>query len=429
MKMMDAGSMRSEASRRADKIIEWTKSLIRFASENRPPDGNEGPLQQFIANECSEQGWEVDVFAPDEIPGIREHPSWLPGRSYAKGRKNVVARWRGTGGGKSILLSGHSDVAPFEPDDWQVCRPFEPKLVDKRLYGRGAADMKGGMAAAFWALCMLREMGFEPGGELLFESVVDEEFASGNGKLAARLRGHNADLSVLMEPTRMQVCPACMGAFLGDLTIRGSPGMPYMGSALPNPVNAAAHAIRLFSAWQDAWRAQSRHPLFDAPGSELNTLVWRIDSTRPGEFTQMGTPLSTSMSWIVWCYPGMTEEEFRAQFGEYWREHADDPEFSGIDLRHESTYHFVKPWETPTTDLGVRTVIEAFRECAGEEPTVAGAPFSCDLAVHGEQGGMPCVLLGPGGGNLHAPDEWVDTDDIVSLAAILASVVSSWCRE
>src|SRR3990172_7172033 len=109
--------IRKAVDKRADEIIEWTKTLIRFPSENRPPEGNEKSAQEFLMAECKSLGFDVDAFSPDEIPGIHKHPMWLPGRNYDNGRKDVVARWRGKGGGKSILFSGHMDVAPFEPDN------------------------------------------------------------------------------------------------------------------------------------------------------------------------------------------------------------------------------------------------------------------------------------------------------------------------
>jgi len=219
--VIEANAICDAVRAHADEIVSWTEALIRFPSENRSPLGAEGPAQDFVADACHGRGWEVSRFRPDVIAGIRQHPSWLSGREYA-GRENVTARWRGSGRSKSVLLSGHIDVAPYEPDNWTVCRPFEPKRKGGRLYGRGAADMKGGLAAAFWAMRILQELGFEPAGDVLFESLVDEEFAGGNGTLAARLRGHNADLAIVGEPTRMRVCPACLGAFLGDLTITGS---------------------------------------------------------------------------------------------------------------------------------------------------------------------------------------------------------------
>jgi acetylornithine deacetylase len=235
MKGISPQTIRAAVKGREEDILRWTEKLIRFPSENRPPEGNEGEAQEFIAGECRKIGLEVDGFGPEEVPGISRHPLWLQGRNYPENRKNVVAIWRGSGGGRSLLLSGHIDVAPREPDNWTHTGPFDPVVKDGKLYGRGSADLKGGLAAAFWALNLLQELGFKPRGDILFESVVDEEFAGGNGTLASRLRGHNAELAILTEPTRMEVCHACLGAFLGNLILRGRAGIPYMGISIPNP--------------------------------------------------------------------------------------------------------------------------------------------------------------------------------------------------
>lgn len=429
MKPICCETIRDAIRARSEEILAWTQTLIRFPSENRPPNGNEGPAQEFIASECRSLGLEVDVFSPEELPNIRDHGSWLSGRDYANDRTDVVARWKGNGGGRSLLLSGHSDVAPFEPDNWKVCRPFEPLVRDGRIYGRGSADMKGGLAAAFWALRILRESGFEPAGDVLFESLVDEEYAGGNGTLAARLRGHNADLAVLAEPTRMQVCPASMGAFLGDLTLTGKAGMPYMGTAIPNPICGAARAIELLAEWQEKWRGENRHPLFDEPGKELNVLPWQITSSRPDEFTQMGTPLFTKISWIVWCHPGITEEKFYGEFRAFWEKHASDEALAPFQLDLDPAYHFVKPWETPMDDPGVQATLKAFQDFKGEPAVVGGAAFSCDLGVYGEVGRMPCLILGPRGDNLHAPDECVEIDDLMDLTGIYATLAATWCNQ
>jgi acetylornithine deacetylase len=421
-------TIREAVQRHADEILEWAMTLIRFPSENRPPGGEEGPLQEFIAEECRKQGWEVDVFAPDEVPGIEQHEAWLPGRDYSDNRKTVVARWRGTGGGKSVLFSGHGDVAPFEPDNWKVCRPYAPLIRDGRLYGRGAGDMKGGLAMAFWAMRVLQELGFEPQGDILFESVVDEEFASGNGTLAARLRGYNADLAVVGEASRLEVCPAGLGAFLGDLTVTGTPGMPYTGTAIPNPLRGMARVIELFDLWQAEWRAENYHPLFTAPGKELNVVLWRLDTTRPGEFTQLGIPMIAKLSWVVWGHPGMTEEAFYHRFRAFWEAHAaTDPALTPFTMEITRDFHYVKPWETPVDDPGVQAVVQAYEQQLGERPGVGGAPFSGDLAVYGEVGGMPVVYLGPRSGELHGSNEWAEVGDLVSLTGVFAHLAADWC--
>jgi acetylornithine deacetylase len=427
VKAPDPAWIHGAVQKREDEILDWTITLISFPSENRPPTGAEAGAQEFLAGECRKLGWATELFLPTDVPGIQQHPYWLPGREYPPGRCNVVARWAGTGKGRSILFSGHTDVAPFEPDNWKICRPYEPRVHEGRLYGRGSADMKGGLAAAWWALKILCESGFSPAGDILYESVVDEEFAGGNGTLAARLKGFQADLAVLTEPTRMQICPACLGAFLGDITIRGKAGMPFMGSAIPNPVFAASRIITLFREWQDAWRRESSHPLFQEPGKELNVVLSSISSTVPGEFTQMGIPLVTTISWIIWCYPGMTEPEFYRRFRSYWeaRFHS-DPDLAPFSIELTPTYHFVRPWETDTGHPGVRSMVEAYRSVIGSEPVVGGAPFSCDLGVYGDPGGMPCLILGPRGDNLHAPDEWVLLEDVFTLTEIFANLAVRW---
>lgn len=426
---MNPKAIRQAVNRHADAIVAWTQRFVRFASENRPPDGHEAAAQRWLAAECRRQGWAVEVFSPLAVRGIRQHPAWLEGRHYPAGRSNVVARWNGEGRGLSLLLSGHADVAPSEPDQWKACRPYQPVVKKGRLYGRGTADMKGGLAAMFWALRILKELGFRPGGDLLFESVVDEEFAGGNGTLAARLRGHNADLAVVSEPTRLELCPACLGAFLGDLKLTGRGGMAYMGKAIANPVFGAARATDLLRQWQAEWRAQNRHPLFTAPGKELNVLPWHVTTDRPGEFTQMGTPQQATLAWIVWCYPGMTEREFHRRFRAFWKEHAArDPALQPFELELKRTYHYVKPWETPVEDPAVQAVARAFERYTGRQPEVGGAAFSCDLGVYGEVGRMPAVLLGPRGDNLHAPDEWVEVEDLLTLTGVYAALAAEWSR-
>jgi len=420
--------IREEIIKRKSEITDWIMSFVRFPSENRFPNGNEGEAQDFIEKECADIGLKTDMFSPEDVAGIKNDPSWLAGRDYSNNRRNVVAKWKGSGTGHSLLLSGHVDVAPFEPDNWKITRPYEPLEKSGRLYGRGTMDMKGGLAAAYWAIKILKESGFEPGGDVFFESVVDEEFAGGNGTLAARCKGYNAELAILAEPTGMKICNACLGAFLGDIIIKGKSGMPFLGHFIKSPVDGAARVITLFKDWEAYWRSVNSHKMFKGPGKELSVLLWNIDSKTPGEFIQMGNPLLTKISWIVWSYPGTDEKNFFDRFESFWKEHFEnDPALRSFEFEIIPTFHYIKPWETDPNNTGVKKLAEVYKNYTGINPDITGASLSCDMSLYGDQGKMPVIILGPSGDNLHSSDEWVLMEDVYMLTGVFASMISNWC--
>jgi len=414
---------------RKKEIEEWLKELVSIPSENRYPEGFEAKAQNFIEEECRKCGLEVDSFLPTDISGIENHKFWLKGRNYKNDRKNVIARWKGSSGGRSVLLSGHVDVAPHEPDNWKETRPFVPIIKDGRLYGRGSADMKGGLAASFWAIKILKDSGYIPSGDIIFESLVDEEFAGGNGTLAARLKGYNTDFAIVPEPTRMEICSACPGAILGELIIKGNAGMPYMGLPIYNPIDAASKIIDFFKEWIEYWRSINSHELFLEKSKELNYLLWDISTQVSDEFIQMGTPATVKISWVVWVYPGTDEEEFFKLFREFWdRKIKNDRILKNFKYDIRQTFHFVRPWQTDKCDYGVSEIIKSYRDFTGRDTGITGATFSCDMAIYGDVGKIPVILLGPGGDNLHGSDEWVLLEDIYSLIGIFILFIKNWCK-
>ncbi|MEM4246134.1 MAG: M20/M25/M40 family metallo-hydrolase, partial [Candidatus Bathyarchaeia archaeon] len=225
-----------------DEVVDLAQRLIRIPTENKPPIGFEKPGQDFIEKRYSSLGMELDVFTPDEVKGIESHPAYMKGREYAE-RPNVVARLRGSGGGRSLILSGHMDVSPKEPMPWGEHEPFSGDVAGGKIYGRGGFDMKGGLAAAYMAVKAIVDSSIRLRGDILLESVVDEEYGGANGTLACRLRGYNADAAILTECSCLAVCPATRGDKNWKITIKGTPGMPYTGGLPTNPVYAMAKII------------------------------------------------------------------------------------------------------------------------------------------------------------------------------------------
>ena len=164
---------------------------------------------------------------------------YWPGRDYTA-RPNVGARLPGAGGGRSLVLSGHVDTVPIGAEPW-TRDPFGGEIEGNRLYGRGSNDMKGGIATNLFVVEALRELDIRLAGDLVFESVVDEEFGGVNGTLAGRLMNFNADAAIISEPTSLRVCPAQRGGRTVQITFR-SPN----GGILATPRSSAVEQLRVF---------------------------------------------------------------------------------------------------------------------------------------------------------------------------------------
>ncbi len=374
-------------------------------SENRPPHGEEGPCQAFVARYIGELDLTADVFTPDEVEGATDHPAWWPGRAY-EGRPNVAARLEGQGGGRSLLFSGHVDVVPAlgrgAHDYWKG------EIEDGRLYGRGSLDMKGGVACYLHALRCLVECGSALAGDLLVETTVDEEFGGANGTLACRLRGYNADGAVLPEPTGLAVCHATRGGIQYRLNASGAKGgMDFGTGAEPSALHTVARvAVALADLERD--RAAPIYQFLLRSGEEL---PWG---------TGEGTPTDGVLEFWAEIQPGTT----RAQLDAELHTVAERAAAGGVELEWEQRTRFL-----PALDEDPQAPIVAAMRAALGEPEAAPqtAPFACDAFVFAEHSTTPVVLCGPRGDNAHAPDEYVLIDDLHTLAEAYVRLALDWC--
>ena len=207
------------------EMMDLLAALVRCPTENRPPHGFEAEGQAVLGAAYDRLGLEVHRLCPASLAEYPDHPAFLP-RDF-EGRENLIGIWRGSGDGKSVLLTGHMDVAPKEPMPWTVTAPYVPLVKDGRMYGRGTADMKAGLVCAWEAVRRLKAQGFVPKGDVFLESVVDEEYAGANGTVAGRLAGYNTDFGIVLEATGLNICPACVGGLVITLRVQGIAGMPY----------------------------------------------------------------------------------------------------------------------------------------------------------------------------------------------------------
>lgn len=417
----------------AGEIVAEAQALVRIPTENRPPSGDEAAGQRFVEERMRELGAEVDVFTPEDVPELREHPAYFPTINGARrelgDRPDVVGTWHGTGGGRSVLLSTHMDTVPAgDPERWSAGTPFGGEIVDGRLYGRGSYDTKCAIACHLGAVRCLRDVGMELAGDVIIESVVDEEYGGSHGVLAARLRGHNADVAFNSEPTHLAVCPAHRGGREAYLRLRGDAGMAFGGEQLTDPIVGLARAIVGLRAF-DEQRNRAPAPELYADDPGLPFYLNQIGGGGTSYFEAVGTAEEAHLHFWAETHEGTTAEDFDgALLARIQQELDAHPDTAGQRPELDRTIRFL-PGSSMALDHEALAVLrEAYEGVDGRAFEPRGAPFACDAYVFNLHSPTPAVILGPGGGGAHAPDEHVLVDDLLDLTRIYARFIARWCR-
>ncbi|MBI2685856.1 MAG: M20/M25/M40 family metallo-hydrolase [Acidobacteria bacterium] len=414
----------------ADRISEYTTAhrdrlativagLVRIPSENKPPVGAEQGCQDYIAAFLKRLGLTAVQYRPDEIESVTAHPLYWPGRDYS-GRANVCSRRMGAGGGgRSLVLSGHIDTVPAGTQPW-TRGPFSGQIEGNRIYGRGAVDMKGGVGTALFVLEALHELGISTRADLLFESVVDEEFGGCNGTLASRLNGFNADAAMIMEPSFLRICAAQRGGRTAHLTLESAGGVLTEGM-FPRGVS---DGLREFLIAVEGFAASRRgrvkvHPLYAGCPDPVPVSITKVTTGPWGMSEPMTIPERCQIEMYWQTMPGETETETEAEFN-VWLS----------TLPHRPRVEWPIRWlpgsaMNPAHPL-VTTLADAASAQLGERPRITGIEGPCDLWIFHEFG-IPAVLWGAKGGNIHAADEYLDIDSAVDAAAVLLRFICEWC--
>jgi acetylornithine deacetylase len=410
---------------RSATLTRLVQELVRRPSENRAPHGSERACQEFIAESLRAAGWEPALYTPDQVSGITGHPLYWPGRDYTD-RPNVGARWKGAGGGRSLVLSGHVDTVPVGAEPWSR-DPFGGTVEGNRLYGRGSNDMKCGIATNLFVCEALRELDIRLKGDLVFESVVDEEFGGVNGTLAGRLSGFNADAAVISEPSCLRICPAQRGGRTVHITFR-SPNDGILGGAQAS----AVEQLRLFLNRLPEFQAERlanapAHGLYRHLANPVPVTVARVHTAAWGTSEPPNVPPICRVELFWQAVPGESVESLDRHFDTWFDSLlSSSPAVFAAAPRVE---HPIRWLSGSAIDSGHVLVSELARSAElvrGTPALVQGIEGPCDMYVFHEFG-IPAVLWGARGGNTHNPDEYVEIDSVVDAAAVLLDFICRWC--
>ena len=402
-----------------DDQIAFLSKLISFSTMA----GQEGPCQTFFADSCRTMGLDVELFEAD-METVKKHRAYTEiGLPYA-GRPNVIARLKGQGGGRSLILNGHIDEVPPEPLSEWTNSPWAAVVRDNRLYGRGALDMKGGVSAMFFALKAVLAAGIKLKGEVILETVVEEELGGSGGTLACLIHGVTADAMVTPECSQQRIWISHPGIKYFRVRVLGRP----THAALSHEgVNAIVKMVPIITALDRLDRERAgrlSYPLLSRDtGRSCNLSLGKMLA---GEW------VSTVAGWAVLdCRVGFVPgENGRSVMEEIEKTVTDavkdDPWFAEHPPEIEWFGWNAEPWVEPEDSLVIKKMVEASAKVPGMEAKATAAPCGLDSRF-GLMFGTPSISFGPKGGSLHGVDEWVDLESLRGLTKVYALFICDWC--
>jgi acetylornithine deacetylase len=384
--------------------------------------GNEALGQEVMRQTFREVGLEpVDV--PMDTEALRANPAAAPFDWDVTGKVNVVATWHpvGDNGGRSLILNGHIDVVPPEPLAQWHTPPFMAVRDGDWIYGRGAADMKCGLAAIVGAVRGLKRLGLTPHAPVHLESVVEEE-CTGNGTLSCLMAGYVADAAIVAEPFGAAITTSQVGVMWFDVVIRGVAAHAAEESGV-NAIEKSFQVIQQLRHLESQLNVDPPAP-YDRFSHPINMNVGTI---RGGEWPST-VPAECVTSFRIALYPGMQVRDMRDRIEAAVAEAAaEDPLMFAnppeVRYRGFSSEGYTIGDEAPL----VSSLATAFARQSGGAPSLVATTGTTDAGVLGLHGGIPAVCFGPYAEQAHGVNERVFFPSVVRTAQVMALFVREWC--
>lgn len=416
--------LREEVLQRVD--ANWERQVGFLADLVRRPStlGNEARVQRFIAGELEGMGLAPDSWCIDHA-GISRLPGYSPVEWSYEGRPNIAATWQSSsGGGRSLIFNGHIDVVPATPEEHWTRDPWGAEVEDGRMYGRGAADMKGGVAAMIYAVRALREAGAELAGDLTLETVIEEE-CTGNGALATLARGYTADAAIIPEPFGDRLLEAQVGVMWARVSVRGRGAHAERASRSVNAISKACLVMDAIRELEE--RANAAEPPVEQFAGIEHPLNYNVGIVNGGDWAS-SVPEKCTFEVRISCYPGEDLKEIQDRFKAHLLEAAKTDSWLADNPPEVSFYAFQAEGCTVSRDEDIFAPLKTHHKgVTGTDLEFFSFTGTTDARFFNLYGGIPATCYGPAGGSLHAPDEWVDLQSVKDVTRVLALTAMDWC--
>lgn len=378
-----------------DYLLETLSALVRINSINpdlAPGAPGEREIVKYVASNLKVLDLDVKTV------------------EATKGRPSLIATLKGKGGGKSLLLNGHIDTVGVD----EMPNPFSAEMRDNKLYGRGAYDMKGSVAACMAALKALIDSKAELKGDVILTAVADEEYASlGTAEV---LQHVTADAAIVTEPTEMEICLAHKGFIWLEVEVQGRAAH---GSRFDEGVDANMRMGRFLAELdqlEQELRARKPHPLVGPPSLHAAILRGGTELSMYAANSKLQIERRT--------IPDETEAQVVNEIQSILDRLAKSDSTFNATVK---TLLVRDSMEVAADSPIVQALSHAATDLLVKQPPFVGRPFWMDAALI-SSAGIPTVVMGPVGAGAHAKVEWVDLGSVEEMAMIYAQTALTFCQ-
>ena len=416
--------------RQSERSLEFLRRMVTFDSStiHHGLDGQELAVQQWLEQTLRGWGFETRLVEPDNEK-MRVFSDWSPDHNYV-GRPNLVATLRGQGQGRSLILNGHVDTMPAGDRSKWSHDPWGGEIDAGDMYGLGICDMKAGVAAMILAARYLCEAGLPPQGDVLVQSVVDEE-GGGNGTLGCVVEGYKADAAIVTEPTRLHIQPASRGVMLLQVDVEGKATHACLKWGGVNAIEKGVKIIQGMIELERLWLASRHNPLFPPP----TITIGRIDGGMAGSQVPGECVLKFDVKYLPvevdrdGCEKSITGDMVKAEVTEWIRTLCEGDPWLRDHQPSLDWYQQVIPHYLDPSHPIVETVHGSSERVLGRA-NITGFPAGCDARHLQNRAGVPTVIFGPG--NLqyaHSIDEHVSVKEYLQAIKVMALTIHQWTSQ
>ena len=402
-----------------DEIIAFVQKLVRTPSLAN----QESDVQHIIHEKLNSIGLSSKII-PVIFSELEHHPAFNDDGFSPDSRINVTALWQGNNKAKSLILNGHVDVVPTGPEKLWNDDPFSGNIVDGKIYGRGSCDMKAGLSSGLFAIYILKNLGFSPDGDIIFQSVVGEE-SGGCGTLTNIVKGYHADAAIILEPTSLKLSPIQSGALTFRLKVPGKAthaSMRWDGISAIEKYSLIHHSIIDFE--------KERHDSFDVEYYQSKDRVAPINiGTIEGGQWHSTVPESIIAEGRLGVFPGESNEKAKESFERHINRFSQSDNW--LKDHPPVIEWFEGQFESGQTSLDhplIKKLGDTYNNVSNQDAIIEGVTYGSDLRLFTNHANIPSVLFGPGDVRLaHAANENILIDEILISTEVIANMIVNWC--